>query len=197
MPSATLVKVTPSQPMFGAGASRPSEERNLQTLEWQLPSGERFRLETNTFQLDGKNAYATPGGPTMPMYRVLEVKKKGLIGWKTVAEAMEYDGGFAVLNALIRTTTIYRDAEAEGRGDDVLVKKRSYEHRRFGSHEYFTLAEEGPVEALTEFLGECGSVKRFVERFSAADKTPDEVLAAEKADLKAELEELRAAVRGR
>jgi hypothetical protein len=194
MASAELVKKIDSQPMFGAGNDSPAQERNFQEIEWRLPSGDRVRFETWIFQLDGQNPYAQRGGPSMPMYRVLEIKKKGFIGWKTLAKAMEYRGGFAALNSLIRSTDTYQAAEAEGRGDEVQISKLSYVHGNFGEHEYYGLTEPAPLEALTELLGNCGSAKEFMDRLERVDQDPDDELAAEKSRLKEELDELRSSV---
>ena len=196
MATADLIKKIDSEPMFGAGATQPSLERNFQTLEWRLPSGERLLFETSIFQLDGQNPYAIVAGPMLPMYRVLEIKKKRLIGWKTKKKLLEYSGAFAILNALIRTTSTYEEASAEGRAGDVLVEKRPYEHARFGNHEYFDVAGDRPAMALTELVSECGSIARLLKRIEDIEREPDEVLAEEQARLADELEKLRAAVLG-
>lgn len=195
MTTAEVVKKTESQPMFGAGAQQPSQERNFQEIEWILPSGERVRLETSVFQLDGKNPYTLPGGPVMPMYRAFQFKRKRLLGWKKFAEGLEYSGGFALLNALIRTTDRYRRADEAGRADELLIRKKSYEHRRFGEHEYFAVVEEAPLAALTEAVGLCRSAKELLGRLREIERNPDEELRQDKAALRVELEQLRASVR--
>jgi hypothetical protein len=195
MKKAELEKRTAGQPMFGAGNTQPAIERNFQVLEWTLPSGERFLLETSVFQLDGKNPYAVRGGPTMPLYRMVELKKKGMIGWKKLGSLMEYSGGFALLNAVIRATKTYLSAVQAGQGGTVLIQKQEYEHANFGRHAFYGLAEEGPATALTEALSECGSVDRFMSRLRDLEASADSTLAEEKKRLQEELEEFRQSAR--
>src|SRR5262249_33270844 len=137
-------------PVFGAGSNEPSQERNWQKIEWKLASGDRLLLETSIFQFDGQNPYAVVGGPKMPMYRVLELKKKALLGWKTFFKRNEYEAAFEVLNTLIRSTARFRQRQKEGAGASLLITKQSYQHARFGGHEYFNVADQ--VEVLSDFI---------------------------------------------
>lgn len=178
-------------PIFGAGSNEPSHEKNWQKIEWKLASGERILLETSVFQLDGQNPYAMPGGPQMPLYRTVELKKKSLFGWSVFFKKNQYEGCFDFLNILIRATDEFRTK----RDESLLIVRHSYKHARFGHHEYFDVADK--AESLSDFVLSCASFEELQRRMAQAIDEPElkGILSKRLGELQREIQQLRAEVK--
>lgn len=152
-------------PMFD-GNDTPALQRNYQEVLYQLANGDKIQLETFAFHLDGSNIAMRGKGYSLPIYRTLEIKKKGLFKGKTILKGDEFKGIFEVLNNMIRNTRLGK-SNIEKHGDNALVRLCSYEHAHYERMEYYNVTDDLPLGGITEFVLSCrnGGIlqKRIVE----------------------------------